>query len=250
MQTILNFEDLGDLVFVIDDYASRGVVIPDGAAIHSHPAVAHSGVQYLSPYRREFATTAYFRAQFQPIRPKRVSLYAGTEGGEGAIIFGVLRAFAVNGTQVAVHGPLPIKVGVCSTRFEVVAPSNQIAWIIVEMFGFDPQGLAFDPDQAIDDLEFDFAPKPPIRHVPIRPPNYDPFWWLKTHFGLTPPEPYPWENWLRPFAAALDLANVAQNVSEQVRPDTIKVAKKQASIAVTAIKMQAERGKNQENLEK
>lgn len=74
-------------------------------------------------------------------------------------------------------------------------------------------------------------PRPP-RHYEI----YDPWWWIPTHGGLTPPDPI--DPWLGEFAAALALAGVAQRVAPQLRAAVLEIALQQ--IGVTAASIQRE----------
>jgi hypothetical protein len=239
MRTDLDFEDLSDGEFVVEEYKSKGVWFEGGALAHMHPAAPHSGRIYVTPYRQEFAPIAYFTASFHSWKPKRVALYAGTEGGVGSSVFGVLRAFTTNGMEIAHDGLKQMQPQVCAVRFEVVAPSSEIAWVEMQMFGFDAGGQAYDPDQAIDDLQFegDLVRKP--RFVPFtpEPPIYCRWWWIETHGGLTPGPPAPpWLTWFRPFTAAVELAETAQSVSPDLRSSVLEIAAKQSAFALAGMK--------------
>lgn len=237
MKTLIDFEDLSKHQFFTDHYKSKGIVFPGIAYEDEEPGIAHSGTKYIVPWRQEFQVFDYMYASLTPVRQKRLSLYAGTIQTAGLII-GVLRAFGKNGVEVVHDGPRTIQPGVCATRFEVAAAGNQIASVVMEMYGFDANGVAFDPDQAIDDIEFeaDFPPLNRAASVPIEPPIFDPWWWIKTRGGLVPPGPTPWSEWQRPFLAALALANAAQHVGEMHRSSATELAAKQGAFALKALK--------------
>lgn len=67
---------------------------------------------------------------------------------------------------------------------------------------------------------------------------YDPWWYIKTHGGLTPPgppDPFPW---LQEFGAALALADAANAASPRLRAKVLEVVMEQLSIASATIKQQ------------
>ncbi len=69
------------------------------------------------------------------------------------------------------------------------------------------------------------------RHYEI----YDPWWWIRTHGGLTPPLPDP-QPWLLQYAAALALAETAEKVSPGLRSAVLEIALQQLSITSSLIK--------------
>lgn len=66
------------------------------------------------------------------------------------------------------------------------------------------------------------------------PPTFDPFWWVKTHGGLTPPGPG--TPWLHHFSAALALAETANAVPAELRADVLELALRQLSTTKDALK--------------
>jgi len=74
----------------------------------------------------------------------------------------------------------------------------------------------------------------PIR-IPRQYEIYNPWWWLETHWGTTPPLPDP-EPWLPQFAAALALANAATKVAPRLRAKVLEIALQQLSVASATIK--------------
>jgi len=245
MLTLLDFDDLSEWEYADYHYASKGVVFGSTSA-HKAPAVPHSGQIYLYPRRLDVGPTAYFSAWFQPVRQKRVVLYAGTEGATDSGVFGVLRAFGVNNSEVARDGLRQVQPGTCATRFEVSTAGNQIRRVSLEMYGFTSTGQAFDPDQAIDDLQFEQEPPDfsHFTHLPITtpvepPPTIDPWWWLHT---LTPPGPPP--PWVSAFAAALVLANESSRVHGEFRSSVMEIAIKQGFVAREMIEKEAKAAMN------
>lgn len=66
---------------------------------------------------------------------------------------------------------------------------------------------------------------------------YDPWWYFKTHGGLTPPLPIdPTGPWLGEFAAALALAQASNKISPRLRASLLRVALEQVGIASASLK--------------
>ncbi len=103
---------------------------------------------------------------------------------------------------------------------------------------FAPNGPFGGPQLFVIDID-DNASTATIslgHHQWMLPPIYDPWWWLKTHWGLVPPgPPPPWE-WLQHFAAVLALAKTADAVAPALRSSVLDIALKQVNIAAAAIK--------------
>lgn len=243
MQTLIDFEGLQANHFYTNAYASQGVLMPVGVFAGADPGVAHSGTKYVSPYHSDFGVSR-FQAVFLPIRQKRVSLYVGTLDPASAVV-GILRAYAANGSEITHDGPRLVQALVCATKFEVSTSSNQISSIWMEMFGLDANGMAFDPDQAADDLQFEADPPRPIRRINVPPPTFDPNWPGDTHGGLTPPHGVaPWDiEWLRPFEIALELANAANSGHENIRAKARDLAVDQGKVALEAMKKEMDRSR-------
>src|ERR1700752_2702317 len=156
MQTLIDFESLQANHFYTGIYASQGVLMPSGVFAGADAGVAHSGTKYVSPYRSEFGLSR-FVAAFVPGKQKRVSLYVGTLEPRSTVV-GILRCYGANGYEITHDGPRLVQAAACSTKFEVATSGNEISSIVVETFGFDPNGIAFDPEQVADDLQFEADP--------------------------------------------------------------------------------------------
>jgi hypothetical protein len=243
MKTILDFEDLHREEFVENQYSSEGIIF-DGESVFDLPGVAHSGKNYLEPWRMEFSPVANFSATFLPLPQERVALYAGTEKdlGPGTSAFGILHAYAFDGTPIIEDGPKSIEQGHCGTRFEVMTPNskNQIYSVVLDIFAFDADGIASNPDQAVDDLEFEsLARWFPIPRSVLKDPRYlyDPWWWIKTHWGLIDPSG---PLWARAFVAARDLAALSRTVDRDLHAGVLEVAKKQGLAALAQMRREVE----------
>jgi hypothetical protein len=90
-----------------------------------------------------------------------------------------------------------------------------------------------------NDIIYAFAFYNEVGRIDVRIPGpyeiYDPWWWIKTHWGTTPPLPDP-EPWLPQFAAAMALAVAAKKVSSRLRTSVLEIALQQLSIASATIK--------------
>jgi len=83
-----------------------------------------------------------------------------------------------------------------------------------------------------------YASTPFIR-IPRLPDHgiYNPWWWIETHGGLTPPGPLgPEGPWMREYLAALRLAQMADRVSPTLRGSTLKLALEQLNATAALIK--------------
>jgi hypothetical protein len=240
MKIQIDFENLPENSLVIFDYAGLGVVMANPAVIHAGPAQPSSGNKYLVPYYSEWALET-FRALFAPSRAQRVALMAGTEEGQGTTLFGILRAFAKDGaTEVASSGLKPLTANACATPLAVQTAGADIASVELQMFGFDAQGLPFEPYQAVDDLEFEIPPRPKIRDIRVEPPIYDWAWRIRTLGGLVPPRPWPpGEPWARAFHAARSLAEAAGLADDSVRSAAMESAMRQSELALAAMRREA-----------
>ena len=78
---------------------------------------------------------------------------------------------------------------------------------------------------------------PTLRRVPIHYEIYDPWWWIRTHGGLTPPLPDP-QPWLSLHAAALALSEAAERVSPKLKSKVLEIVLQQLSLTSAAIKKQ------------
>jgi hypothetical protein len=78
----------------------------------------------------------------------------------------------------------------------------------------------------------------PVRHYEM----YDPWWWIRTHGGLTPPLPDP-QPWMPQYDAVLVLANAAEKVSPKLRSDVLQIALQQLSIISASVKNEIRKGK-------
>lgn len=70
---------------------------------------------------------------------------------------------------------------------------------------------------------------------PRRPEIYDPLWWLKTHWGLTPPGPDPLP-WMKQFIGAVSLADAANRVEPKLKKEVLGIILKQLSETASLIK--------------
>ena len=73
---------------------------------------------------------------------------------------------------------------------------------------------------------------------PIRPPTYDPWWWIETRGGLVAPGPPP--PWRTNLNALSTLIQTAETVAPQLRSSVLEIALKQVSILSRQIKKQLE----------
>lgn len=130
-----------------------------------------------------------------------------------------------------------------------VLPSDKVPFGFWQVFYSLPEAtsIAVSPGETKDlvaaggslGIAFAFyqSNRPVLATVPIPPWTYDIWWKVKTHGGLTPPGPTPsWTEWMREFAAALALTEVAGSVSPEVRRGVLESALQQMSIASESIK--------------
>jgi hypothetical protein len=110
----------------------------------------------------------------------------------------------------------------------------------------DPHDLTVN----VNDIVYAFAfynEQEQSLHIPRQYWTYDPWWWFKTHGGLTPPLPDP-EPWLQGYLSVIALAQTAKQVSPQLRGEVIEIAMKQVSLVGNQLKKQLrdiEKGKGE-----
>jgi hypothetical protein len=69
------------------------------------------------------------------------------------------------------------------------------------------------------------------------PNTFDPWWYIKTHGGLTPPPtPPPYDRIQREFNLAVALGAMAESLSAELRADALELAYRQATIGASSIK--------------
>jgi len=173
MTTAIDFEDRHELEFLTIIYQTQGlsVDVEGGGSIMIKPPIAHSGTNYLLVYRPEFSTFAPLRLRFTNGQ-KRVRLFSGTISPQGSIIIGALHAFDVYGNSVAQDGPKLITPNACNTEFEVTSAPNIIRRVTLLAYGLDANGQPFDPDQVVDDIEFEADPEPRAREISFERGEY------------------------------------------------------------------------------
>ncbi|MGH9788262.1 MAG: hypothetical protein ACRD4U_06135 [Candidatus Acidiferrales bacterium] len=158
MKTLIDFEDKNEHAWIDNDYLHKHLIVESGGSIEVKPGLPHSGMKYLDVYRAEFSVWSPLFLRFT--RPqKRVALYAGAIVPPGSTVVGTFLAFDNNNNNLAQDGAKLVASGSCATFFEVKAAGNSIVHARLLMFGFQPNGSAFDPDQIVDDIEFEAEPR-------------------------------------------------------------------------------------------
>jgi hypothetical protein len=76
-----------------------------------------------------------------------------------------------------------------------------------------------------------------VLQVPREPNIYNPWWWIETHGGLTPPGPPP--PWLQQYLAGLALATTARGLDPRLRAEGLELALRQMALATSALKKDA-----------
>lgn len=235
MQYKIDFEN-----FPADSLVSGfgAVTFVGGAVIHTGPATPHSGTKYLAskylPPIPGFGNVpqAPLAFDFQG-HPDNLSLWVGTEY-TAPLVYGWLQGQDSHGTIVAVDGINLLTPDKCATQFSLNAPGKGMKLVTLLMWGFDANGMAFTPIQAVDDFEYDIE----FRRVgPVpRPP-----WLLPPPWRVPPLQvAFPREKWADHFAVALQAVETAQMIGDAaLRKEAESVARKLSAIASESMKQAA-----------
>jgi hypothetical protein len=160
--TKLDFEDLPAHTIVKEQYAHHGVVFPSQAVVTVGQPAANSGTRVLKAVAPKVHYKGPFVIQFNTGQ-SRVRLLAGAADDTAKVdITGTLRAYDAEGVLVGHDGPKSVTPNVCSTAFEIHTPTPVIRRLALFELATTPGGEKYEEVEAIDDLEFEGLPPPPL----------------------------------------------------------------------------------------